>query len=169
MKSILKIIIHVLKLLQKNSECLTSKPNTHVTFELYIKISSNRVQHKVGSRDEMRWSSNIIILWVAKGAGRPRLTYHHKGGWNETKWMRWVWRNGGIKFVVGENGRNPVENLPRTRFVQHETHVEGPRRELGTPAMGGERLTAYATRPPLELYILKLIFKIYIWETNRSI
>ena len=82
----------------------------------------------------------------SKGAGRPRLTHHHKGGWNETKWMRWVLRNGGMKLVVGENGRNPVKNLPRPRFVHHETNMEGPRR--GTPAVGGERLTACATRPP---------------------
>ena len=52
-----------------------------------------------------------------------------------------------MKFVVGENGRNPVKNLPRPRFIHHETHMEGPRRELGTPAVGGERLTACATRP----------------------
>ena len=84
----------------------------------------------------------------SKGAGRPRLMHHHKGWWNETKWMRWVWRNGGMKFVVGEYGRNPEKNLPRPRFVHHETHMEGPRRELWTPAVGGERLTACATRPP---------------------
>ena len=53
-----------------------------------------------------------------------------------------------MKFVVGENGRNPVKNLPRPRYVHHETHMEGPRRELETPAVGGERLTACATRPP---------------------
>ena len=35
-----------------------------------------------------------------------------------------------MKFVVGENGRNPVKNLPRPRFVHHETHMEEPRREL---------------------------------------
>ena len=34
-----------------------------------------------------------------------------------------------MKFVVGENGRNPVKNLSRPRFVHHETHMEGPRRE----------------------------------------
>ena len=50
-----------------------------------------------------------------------------------------------MKFVLGENGRNPVKNLPRPRFVHHETHMEGPRRELETP---GERLTACDTRPP---------------------
>ena len=44
-----------------------------------------------------------------------------------------------MKFVVGENGRNPEKNLPRPRFVHHEIHMEGPRRELGTPAVGGER------------------------------
>ena len=52
-----------------------------------------------------------------------------------------------MKLVVVENGRNPVKNLPIPRFVHHETHMEGPRRELGTPAVGGERLTACATRP----------------------
>ena len=52
-----------------------------------------------------------------------------------------------MKFVVGENGRNPEKNLPRPRFFHHETHMEGPRREFGTPAVGGERLTACATRP----------------------
>ena len=48
----------------------------------------------------------------SKGAGQPRLTHHHRGGWIETKWMIWVWRNGGMKFVVGENGRNPVKTYP---------------------------------------------------------
>ena len=54
-----------------------------------------------------------------------------------------------MKFVVGENGRNLMKNLPRPRFVHHETHMEGPRRELGTPVVGGERLTACATRKVL--------------------
>ena len=54
-----------------------------------------------------------------------------------------------MKFVVGENGRKPVKNLPRPRFVHHETHMEGPRRELGTPAVGGERL-------PLARYRLQI-------------
>ena len=81
----------------------------------------------------------------SKGAGRPHLMHHHKRWWNQTKWMRWVWRNGGMKFVVGENGRNPEKNLPRPRFIHHETHMEEPRCELGTPAVGGERLTASPT------------------------
>ena len=83
----------------------------------------------------------------SKGAGRPCLTHHHKGGWNETKWMRWVekWWN----EICGRGKReNPMKNLLRLRFVHHETHMEGPRSELGTPAVGGERLTACTTRPP---------------------
>ena len=58
-----------------------------------------------------------------------------------------------MKFVVGKNGRNPEKNLPRPRFVHHETRMEEPRRELGTPAVGGERLTAFATRPPKRVLI----------------
>ena len=63
-----------------------------------------------------------------------------------------------MKFLVGENGRNPAKNLSRPRFVHHETHIEGPRRELGTPAVGGERLTACATRPiQITITVLKLV------------
>ena len=63
-----------------------------------------------------------------------------------------------MKFLAGENGRNHEKNLPRPRFVHHETHMEWPRRELGTPVVGGERLTACATRPPFK-FLLTFIFK----------
>ena len=38
-----------------------------------------------------------------------------------------------MKFVPGENGRNPEINLHRLRFVHHETYMEWPRGELRTP------------------------------------
>ena len=47
--------------------------------------------------------------------------------------------------VCGRGKREkPREKPTQLRFVHHETHMEGPRRELGTPAVGGERLTACA-------------------------
>ena len=53
--------------------------------------------------------------------------------WNEMDEMsveKW-WNE-----VYGRGKREkPRENLPRSRFVHHETHMEGPRRELGTPAV----------------------------------
>ena len=56
--------------------------------------------------------------------------------------------------ICGRGKREkPVKNLPRPRFIHHETHMEGPRRELGTLAVGGERLTACATRPPHKIDI----------------
>ena len=94
------------------------------------KISSTRVQHKVGSRDEMRWNPDIIGPWVARvpadHAWRAitRADEMERNGWDE------YGENSGMKFVVGENGWNPAKNLPRPRFVHHETHMEGPRREL---------------------------------------
>ena len=48
--------------------------------------------------------------WSIRKPCRPYLTHHHKGWWSETKWMSWVWRNCGMKFVTGENGRNPEKN-----------------------------------------------------------
>ena len=48
MKSICKIIIHVLELAQKNFECLTSKPKAHGTFESYIlKLIKNLISWKL--------------------------------------------------------------------------------------------------------------------------
>ena len=40
-----------------------------------------------------------------------------------------------MKFLAGKNGRNPERNLTRLPFVHNETHMEGPRRELGIIAM----------------------------------
>ena len=102
----------------------------------------------------------------SKGAGRPRLTHHHNGWWNGTKWMRWVWRNGGMKFVVGENGRNPAKNLPRPRFAYHETHMEGPRRELRTPAVV---LHAYIKYKYSNYYLHSKITRRPIFFANQSI
>ena len=68
--------------------------------------------------------------------------------WNEMEEMnveKW-WNE-----ICGRGKREkPREKPTQPRFVNHETHMEGPRRELGTPAVGGERLTACATRPPVE-------------------
>ena len=119
--------------------------NKQVNSIMYI-LNSCPTQGRVDGWDVMK--PLYYRFMSSKGAGQPRMMHHHKGGWNETKWMRWVWRNGGMKFVVVENGRNPVKNLPRPHFVHHETHMEGSRRELGTPAVGGEHLTTCATRPP---------------------
>ena len=52
----------------------------------------------------------------SKGAGRPRLTLHHKGGWNGMKWMRWVWRNGGMKFCGMGKWEKPREKPTQTPF-----------------------------------------------------
>ena len=112
---------------------------------LYI-LNSCPTQGRVEGWDAMKPRDYRSVS--SKGAGEPHLMHHHKGWWNGTKWMRWVWRNGGMKFVVGENRGNPAKNLPRPRFVHHETHMEWPRRKLGTPAVGGERLTACATTLP---------------------
>ena len=86
---------------------------------------------------------------------------------DEMKRNGWVWRNGVMKFVAGENGRNPEKNLPRPRSVHHEIHMEWPRRELGTPAVGGERLTACATRPP-HSYIKWLIIRLSSPATDKQ-
>ena len=101
----------------------------------------------------------------SKGAGRPRLTHHHKGGWNETKCMRWVWRNGGMKFVVGENVRNPVKNLPRP--LSSTTKPTWSDRDANS---GPQRWEASALplapqgRHPL--YIISLIWRQY--KLNRE-
>ena len=61
-----------------------------------------------------------------------------------------------MKFVVGENGRNPEKNLPRPRFVHHETHMEGPRRELGTPNNNGPNIKSF-TKKTVIIIIIEII------------
>ena len=81
----------------------------------------------------------------SKDAGhQPRGTVTAAG---ELKWKEMneknveKWWNG----ICGRRkGRNAEKILTRLHFVHHETHMERPRDELGTPD-GGERLTAYAT------------------------
>ena len=80
-----------------------------------------------------RVEPQIEGLVNSKDASRPRLTHHHRDEWNETKWMRWMWRNGGMKFVAEENGRNPEKNLPRLRFVRHETSWRNRYTNSGAP------------------------------------
>ena len=46
-----------------------------------------------------------------------------------------------------------MKNLPRLRFFHHETHMEWPRREFGTPAVGGNRPTAYVAGLPHNMCI----------------
>ena len=67
--------------------------------------------------------------------------------------MRWVWRNGWMKFIGGEN---PEKNVPQLGFVHHETHMKWSRRELGTWAVGGECLTTCVMEPPPSFYNIKL-------------
>ena len=49
--------------------------------------------------------------------------------------------------ICGRGKREKPHEKPTQNplFVHHETHMEWPRRELGTPAVGGERLTACVT------------------------
>ena len=82
-------------------------------YSLHIKINilnSCPTQGRVERWDAMKPLYYRSVS--SKGAGLPCLMHHHKGRWNETKWVRWVWRNGGMKFVVGENGRNPRKTYP---------------------------------------------------------
>ena len=103
-----------------------------------LNLSSTHARHKARLRDEIRWSPFIECLWITRMS--PDHAWCTITGTNEMKWMRWLWINGGINFVAGENERNPEKNLPRLCFV-HEAHMEWSRCELGTPAVGGKCLT----------------------------
>ena len=112
----------------------------------------------------MRWSPDIVGQWIARVPADHAWRTITRA--DEMKLMRWVWRSGGMKFVVGENGINPEKNLPRPCFVHHEPHMEWPRRELGTPEVGGERLTACATRPPIGG--MKYVIYFTVWTVPQK-
>ena len=92
----------------------------------YKKNILNCVQHKVGSRDEAPINYRSMS---SKGAGWPCLTHHHKGWWNKTKWMRWEWRNGGMKFVVEKPREKPTQTPvcpPQNPHGGTETQTRDP-------------------------------------------
>ena len=62
---------------------------------VYIILNSCPTQDRVEGRDAMK---HLYWKFVNnKDDGRPRLAHHHKGEWNETKWLIRVWINGGVK------------------------------------------------------------------------
>ena len=65
----------------------------------------------------------------SKGAGRPRLTHHHKGWWNETKWMRWVWRSGWNE-ICGRGKREKPREKPIYFLIQHNLKSDQLRYEF---------------------------------------
>ena len=98
----------------------------------------------------------ILEVSDSKGAGRPRLTHHHKGWWNETdemsveKWWNEICGRGKREKPREKPTLTPFRP-PRNPHGRTETRTRDP-----SAAVGGERLTACATRPPLKL-IIKLI------------
>ena len=97
----------------------------------------------------MRWSPYIAGQWIARvpadHAWRT-ITRADEIKRNDEMSMEKWWNE-----ICGRgNERNPAKNLPKPRFVHHETHMEWPRRELGTPAVGGERLTALRHEAAIE-------------------
>ena len=87
-------------------------------------VERSQLMSNTGPGQGMRCDEPLYWRSVnSKDAGQPCLSHHHRGWWNEMKWMGWVWRNGQMKFVVGENGTNPERNLPRLHFVHHETYM----------------------------------------------
>ena len=69
-------------------------------------------------------------------------------GADEMKWMWWVWRNGGMKFMAGKKIIKKIINLCKLHFVHHENHMDWPICELRTLALGSEPLTACAMEMP---------------------
>ena len=50
-----------------------------------------------------------------KGSGRPTHVALHGDWWNETKWIRWMWRNDEMKFGRGKREK-PREKPTQTPF-----------------------------------------------------
>ena len=69
-------------------------------------------------------------------------------------WMEWnEWDECGDMLIVEWNlcrrkREKPRKNPSRLRFGHHETHMESPRREIGTPGVRGEHLITWTTEPP---------------------
>ena len=109
------------------------------------KISWTHVRQRAESTNQMAMKPLYWRSVNCKDAGWPHLTHHHRGGWNEMNGMilnKWWIQICGMGKQE-ESRQKPIQ----TPFFHHETHMEWTRRELETPALGGESLTACATEP----------------------
>ena len=101
-------------------------------------MSSTRVRHRTGSRDEMRWSPFIQGLWTA------RMPAHHVWrtitGADEMKRNEWdeCGEMAEWNLKQGKMGETPRKTYPDSVSPNRETHIEWPRRELGTPVQRWE-------------------------------
>ena len=60
-----------------------------------------------------------------------------------------MWRNGGMEFLAGGNGRNPEKNIARLSFINHEIYMGVIETRSRVPSERGERLTqGSSTRGP---------------------
>ena len=132
MKSILKIIIHILKLLQKNFECFTSKPNEQWNIEIYIlkfiiiKVFCPRAGHSLQTQALVlpkgrSFSANseikvTVLLRMNRCGSFPLLSAPHSlfSIWTDLKrsqgapawrWGGWVW----LTWPSGLHRNSPQE------------------------------------------------------------
>ena len=86
---------------------------TNYNGNIYI-LNSCPTQGRVEGWDAMkpRYCRSVN----GKGAGRPRLSHHHKDWWNETKWMRWVWRKWWNEICGRGKREKPCEKPTQTPF-----------------------------------------------------
>ena len=101
----------------------------------YLKISSTRVQHKVRSRDEMRWSPYIIRPWVARvRPTTPDAPSHGLMKWNEMDEMsvEKLWNE-----ICGRGKREkPREKPTQTPFRPQRNPHGGTETRTRDPSCG---------------------------------
>ena len=99
-----------------NTRSYTIVPKHSILTCLINKISSTRPD--TGPLRGMRFNETPVNI---KDAGRPLLTHHHRDGWNETKWMIWMWRNMvGWNLWQGKMCEIPKKTYPDSRWVHQE-------------------------------------------------
>ena len=105
----LEILLHTLIM----NSCKTSNINNN-------NKKSRTSFHLLRSGRGLRWdeapiTESLCLTRVsADQACRTNIGVHEMK-W--IKWMRWGWRNCGMKFVAGESGRNLMKNLSKLQFV----------------------------------------------------
>ena len=108
-------------------------------------LNSCPTQSRVEVRDAMKPLYYRTVS--SKGAGRPRLTHHHKGWWNGTKWMRWVFEKWWNEICGRGKREKPREKPTQTPFRPPRNPHGVTETRTRDPSGGSERLTACATRP----------------------
>ena len=119
-----------------------------------------------------KWNKyNILNSCPTQGQWIARVPIDHAcrtiTGVDERKWMRLIWKNVGLNFVVGKTWETPRKTYADTYCPPRNPHGVTATR-IGTPAVWSGHLDACATRTPTLIINHSVLPKDWSFTANSA-